>query len=586
MSEPVQAPVLPALFADVSQWETASLPQLREVLRRLTGGPLSMSKNRDWLVSKVRTLALQAGYDLPVSAQLAARARAKSSGPNRGAGLAVLSPGALPSSGARTRGLPNATATAHGHAQLSGAAAAETQAEELFRGARARIAPKRFLQEGGPGRLLSVERDEMTAAAGGTAPSSGPQTGHTQGVRSPDAPPLKRKRTSRGHARPCDHFPGHGGSAPSHHGGSGQPMSMVTSPPRLKSTSMGRLTRMHPVRRKPSSGGANVNTCGASNAGGECAPAYGTSLAGNMACAGGPVAPLASMRLACGTVLCPGDDVFVLSPKGLRELHTCAVCRNATNGAPDGGPAPPATAASAPPPPGTALLECDRCLRGFHLPCVQLSAVPEGDWTCDDCRAAGVALAATAADGALAGEEDAECEEMDCLPSNPVAEPYPVGVTPAGVMQPSARPMIDDLDRVDAGWLHLARVEALWWDPIKRAVLFRARWYHCAGGPGGDATVTAAAAVQKAGGSRGPVRWWVPGVRTPLREVALCPPATSDIAAIGSVLRRAHVVQPAQAARAARQAAAEGRPLPAVCHRGYDPRLKRFTPLPTVTGRA
>jgi hypothetical protein len=33
------------------------------------------------------------------------------------------------------------------------------------------------------------------------------------------------------------------------------------------------------------------------------------------------------------------------------------------------------------------LLLCETCPKAFHVECVGLTAVPEGDWFCDDCGA-------------------------------------------------------------------------------------------------------------------------------------------------------------------------------------------------------
>jgi len=127
----------------------------------------------------------------------------------------------------------------------------------------------------------------------------------------------------------------------------------------------------------------------------------------------GSLAPLARMALPCGTSLSPGDDVFLLTPKGLKALHSCAACAVEQPGA------------------TAQLLECERCLRGFHLACVQLPRVPAGAWICPDCAA-----------------------------------------------MPGRAACVSDMQRFDQGLLFLAQVVSLWWDPSKQAVFFRARWYH------------------------------------------------------------------------------------------------------------
>jgi len=208
-----------------------------------------------------------------------------------------------------------------------------------------------------------------------------------------------------------------------------------------------------------------------------------------------PLAPLACMRLACGTLVRPGDDVFVLTPAGVRELHLCAVCRG-----PERQQQP--------------LLECERCLRGFHPACCGLSCLPgeEARWDCRDCLA-----------------------------------------TAGG------RPSVCDVRRLDDGLLFLARVEALWYDPGQSGCFFRARWYAPPCKQGRLAT-----------------NWWLPAPpgasqRQPLREVALGPPGDADVASLSCVLRAATVVRPEQAAEAAAAAEREGRPPPLVCHHSLEP---------------
>lgn len=567
--QPQATPSLQPLILEVSQWDGASLPQLREQLHQLSGHN-SASKNRHWLRKKIHSLALSAGYD--VSADLGWK-ESPQDAPRAVAGGEAGDAAEAGGVAAKAPRMPKPHKR-HAPGLING-----EPVVELEHRTRPRCAPRRF-DDG----YSDLEESPAFAGAGGHAGSMPPPG---------DRPALKRKRSagrSRGGDKAYRKAAGAapaGGLAPGDVAGPGVATSPVFS--RLKSTSMGRLTRMHPVRRKPLSGG----TVGGYPAQSGCQP---RSAGGAAAAAAAAVAPLASMRLACGTVLSPGDDVFVLTPQGLRHLHTCPLCSHDTT---TGDPAARAGGGAAPPPPGEGdeLLECDKCLRGFHLACLNLPAIPDGDWTCADCclAAANASLWAADADGAAEGEP--QCEDGTRLSPHPTPPP-PLRAPPAC----PPRVIIDDMDRVDAGLLHLAHVEALWWDAAQRAVLFRARWYHCCD-PAADsnnnaatlapeATATRASpllalqadtppqrASQQSQGGGAAVRWWVPGMGLPLREVALCPPGTSDVAYIGSVLRRAHVVPPDQAAKAARDAAAEGKPLPVVCHRGYDPRLKRFTPL-------
>jgi hypothetical protein len=569
---------LQPLDLEVWQWEGASLPQLRACLHQLSGHA-STSKNKGWLRRKIHSFALEAGYDvsadhLPLDDSQPSAARTAA---GEEAGEAVEA-GDQPKLQRRTKHVSRAWP-----GLINGAPVVELESRT-----RPRSAPRRF-DDGAP------DGDSLAAAAGGIGTHFGDQQ-----------LALKRKRTA-GRARGGDKAPayrktvgwGDGGDASAY----GHRTASPAAAPRLKSTSMGRLTRMHPVRRKPLSGG----TVGGYPTSPGCHSRPAAAAHHSSA-----VAPLASMRLACGTVLSPGDDVFVLTPKGLHHLHTCPLCsadttsNGAAAAAAAAAAAPRAEGAPAPPPSaGDELLECDKCLRGFHLTCLNLPAIPDGDWTCADCclAAASTCIWDVDADVDMDGEQ---CEAA----LTPQLTPTPTPVPACAPVPCPPRVIIDDMDRVDAGLLHLAHVEALWWDAAQRAVLFRARWYHCSDQPDGatlaqpppegtpaDHTGFAAcgaglflsagsllgmqtqtpAQPQQQGGAS--VRWWVPGMVLPLREVALCPPGTSDVAFIGSVLRKAHVVPPDQAAKAARDAAAEGKPLPVVCHRGYDPRLKRFTPL-------
>ncbi|GLC48351.1 hypothetical protein PLESTB_000086700 [Pleodorina starrii] len=69
-----------------------------------------------------------------------------------------------------------------------------------------------------------------------------------------------------------------------------------------------------------------------------------------------------------------GDDVYVVEtddfdklPDGVEE-EECSVCSRNTD--------------------TTRMVECDRCLRGFHFRCLKppLKKLPEGDWLCPDCE--------------------------------------------------------------------------------------------------------------------------------------------------------------------------------------------------------
>eukprot|EP00850_Spirogloea_muscicola_P010437 SM000061S19264 [mRNA] locus=s61:425523:429702:- [translate_table: standard] len=97
-----------------------------------------------------------------------------------------------------------------------------------------------------------------------------------------------------------------------------------------------------------------------------------------------------------------GDDVYVrkLEPGGNgggeessdAEEEECRRC----SGPPGGG--------------GAVMLECDVCLGGFHLACLDppLAAVPPGDWACAACSSSGTGgpAAATAAGAAKAADDD------------------------------------------------------------------------------------------------------------------------------------------------------------------------------------
>ncbi len=69
-----------------------------------------------------------------------------------------------------------------------------------------------------------------------------------------------------------------------------------------------------------------------------------------------------------------GDDVYVIEtddasllPNG-DEDEACCMCKRNTN--------------------TNRMVECDRCLRGFHMGCLRpkLTRLPEGDWLCPDCE--------------------------------------------------------------------------------------------------------------------------------------------------------------------------------------------------------
>jgi hypothetical protein len=239
--------------------------------------------------------------------------------------------------------------------------------------------------------------------------------------------------------------------------------------------------------------------------------------------------PLPRVTLG-GATFAVGDSVFVLTAAGLRAEITCAACGRAdthaaaadAGAATDGADADAAAASAA----SSVLVECGRCLSGFHLRCVHLSAVPEGDWACAACAAA-----------------------------DPPAPP------------------LDDMARLDSGLLFLARIEALWWDAAARDYFFRARWYHAPRHAG------ATRWWSHRGAARG-------GGMAALREVCLGPRADADAAPVSSVVRKAAVLSPAAARAAGRgggaggsgsEEAAGGAPL--VCHRGYDPAARAFIPL-------
>ncbi|GFR48912.1 hypothetical protein Agub_g10818, partial [Astrephomene gubernaculifera] len=81
-----------------------------------------------------------------------------------------------------------------------------------------------------------------------------------------------------------------------------------------------------------------------------------------------------------------GDDVYVVETDDVDQLpdeeedEECAICGRNTDPA--------------------RMVECDRCLRGFHFRCLRppLKKLPEGDWVCPDCES-GVLPATSAAEG-------------------------------------------------------------------------------------------------------------------------------------------------------------------------------------------
>jgi hypothetical protein len=261
--------------------------------------------------------------------------------------------------------------------------------------------------------------------------------------------------------------------------------------------------------------------------------------------------PLPRVTLG-GATFAVGDSVFVLTAAGLRAEVTCAACGQADTAAAGGtaataahtsasahassasASAAAAAAASSPPP---VLIECGRCLSGFHLRCVRLASVPAGDWCCASCACA----------------------------------------------DPPMPPM-DDMARLDAGLLFLARIEALWWDANSRDYFFRARWYHAPRHAGATRWWSRRGGSESGSGSG--------NAAIPLREVCLGPRADADAAPVSSVVRRAEVLSPG-AARAAGRGGESGKSFfgdasgsggggggpPLVCHRGYDPAARTFIPL-------
>lgn len=157
------------------------------------------------------------------------------------------------------------------------------------------------------------------------------------------------------------------------------------------------------------------------------------------------------------------------------------------------------------------LLPCACCLRSTHAGCAA-PAPRDGAWVCGPCG--------TAARWA------------------PAREPL--------------------LARLAAGYLVLARVDALWWEPTQGGFTFTARWYH---------TPPLTAATRWHAGSR------------MCTEVCLGPPDDCDTAPVAAVLRRAAVVSPA-GLRAIGREVGEGPLL--VCSRSYDPAAGAFVRLSGV----
>ncbi|KXZ54607.1 hypothetical protein GPECTOR_4g672 [Gonium pectorale] len=90
---------------------------------------------------------------------------------------------------------------------------------------------------------------------------------------------------------------------------------------------------------------------------------------------------LSSWTLDDGEEYRAGDDVYVVETEDASQLpqgdedEDCCLCGRSTD--------------------VRRMVECDRCLRGFHFRCLRppLRALPEGDWLCPDCEA-GVAPSA------------------------------------------------------------------------------------------------------------------------------------------------------------------------------------------------
>ncbi|CAL8469764.1 g9306 [Coccomyxa elongata] len=101
------------------------------------------------------------------------------------------------------------------------------------------------------------------------------------------------------------------------------------------------------------------------------------------------------------------------------------------------------------------LLECDRCLRGYHLDCLDppLDAVPEGEWRCPICEAGEPVVATTGRDGT------ADATGPPCRG----AQPQPL------------QGRKTDRQKFLSGGIDLGRIEALWRQG--EDTMFRVRWY-------------------------------------------------------------------------------------------------------------
>ena len=266
--------------------------------------------------------------------------------------------------------------------------------------------------------------------------------------------------------------------------GAGAAAAAATRPPQSRVSG-------HFAARRASGGRAGAK---ASGGGGRAVPARCVSL---------PRITLGELSLSVG------DSVFVLTAAGLRVERTCAAC-----GRGDGGPtgAMPADAAPAPP----VLLECGRCLRGVHLSCAGLPAVPAGEWAC------------------------AACAAMPKLPAPPT-----------------------DIARLDAGLLYLARIDAIWWDERTRDYFFRARWYHTPPARGATRWWARGAALREVClGTRADAD--AAPVSSVVRRAEVLSPAAARAAA-----KRPQPKGPR----------GQPPPLPLVCHRSYDPATRAFMPL-------
>jgi len=149
------------------------------------------------------------------------------------------------------------------------------------------------------------------------------------------------------------------------------------------------------------------------------------------------------------------------------------------------------------------------------------------------------------------------CSHAAC--GGPAPAPAAFVCGPCAAAARGAAPVREPLlARLAAGYVVLARVDALWWDPTQGGFTFTARWYH---------TPPVTAATRWHAGSR---------VGT---EVCLGPPEDCDTAPVAAVLQRAAVVSPA-GLRAAGLEGGQGPLL--VCSRSYDPAAGAFVRLSEV----